>query len=75
MAAHLQCLGLRPGSRIALFSKNTAHWLMADLAIWMAGYVSVPLYPDPGGRHHPPDPRAQRSRSCCSSASSTAGTA
>ncbi len=45
MAAHLQGLGLPPGSRIALLSKNTAHWLMADFAIWMAGYVSVPLYP------------------------------
>ena len=45
MAAHLQSLGLAPGSRIALMSKNTAHWLMADWAIWMAGFVSVPLYP------------------------------
>lgn len=45
MAAHLQSLGLPPGSRIALLSKNTAHWLMSDFAIWMAGFVSVPLYP------------------------------
>jgi long-chain acyl-CoA synthetase len=45
MAAHLQSLGHPPGTRIALISKNTAHWLMADFAIWMAGYVSVPLYP------------------------------
>ncbi|HEX7375011.1 MAG TPA: AMP-binding protein, partial [Steroidobacteraceae bacterium] len=45
MAAHLQGLGLKPGSRIALLSKNTAWWLMADYAIWMAGYISVPLYP------------------------------
>ncbi|MBK6865909.1 MAG: AMP-binding protein [Ideonella sp.] len=45
MAAHLQSLGFAPGDRIALVSKNTAHWLMTDLAIWMAGYVSVPLYP------------------------------
>ena len=45
MAAHLQSLGLPPGSRIALISKNTAHWLMSDFAIWMAGFVSVPLYP------------------------------
>jgi len=45
MAAHLQSLGLPPGSRIALLSKNCAHWLIADFAIWMAGYVSVPLYP------------------------------
>ncbi|KNZ34115.1 MAG: AMP-binding acetyl-CoA synthetase [Methylibium sp. NZG] len=45
MAAHLKSLGHPPGTRIALLSKNTAHWLMADFAIWMAGYVSVPLYP------------------------------
>jgi long-chain acyl-CoA synthetase len=34
-----------PGSRIALLSKNCAHWLIADFAVWMAGLVSVPLYP------------------------------
>ncbi len=45
MAAHLQSLNLPAGSRIALLSKNTAHWLMGDFAIWMAGHVSVPLYP------------------------------
>ena len=45
MAAHLRSLGFPPGSRIALLSKNTAHWLLADFAIWMAGHVSVPLYP------------------------------
>ncbi len=45
MAAHLKSLGLEPGTRIAMLAKNTAHWLMADWAIWMAGHVSVPLYP------------------------------
>jgi long-chain acyl-CoA synthetase len=45
MAAHLKRQGLEPGSRIAILSKNTAWWLMADFAIWMAGGVSVPLYP------------------------------
>jgi long-chain acyl-CoA synthetase len=45
MAAHLKCLGLQRGDRIAIFSKNTAHWLMSDFAIWLAGGVSVPLYP------------------------------
>jgi long-chain acyl-CoA synthetase len=45
MAAHLQSLGLPPGSKIAMLSKNTAHWLMTDWAIWLAGFVSVPLYP------------------------------
>ena len=45
MAAHLKGLGYEPGSRIAILSKNCAHWLMCDFAIWMAGHVSVPLYP------------------------------
>ncbi len=45
MAAHLVSLGLPKPSQIALFSKNSAWWILADLAIWMAGHVSVPLYP------------------------------
>ena len=45
MAAHLKAQGFAPGARIALISKNTAQWLMADWAIWLAGFVSVPLYP------------------------------
>ena len=45
MATYLQAQGWEPGSRVAILSKNCAWWLMSDLAIWMAGYVSVPLYP------------------------------
>jgi len=45
MAAHLKSLGLEPGSHIGLISKNCAHFILADLAIWMAGHVSVALYP------------------------------
>jgi long-chain acyl-CoA synthetase len=45
MAAHLQAQGIVRGDRVALLSKNTAHWLMCDFAIWIAGGVSVPLYP------------------------------
>src|SRR5262245_28932701 len=45
VAAHLKSQGIGPGDRVALLSKNTAWWLMADWAIWMAGGVSVPLYP------------------------------
>ena len=45
MAGYLLSLGHPPGSRIAIWGKNTAHWIMADWAIWMAGHVSVPLYP------------------------------
>jgi len=46
MAAYLQSLGLPPKSNIALISKNCAHWIICDLAIMMAGHVSVPLYPN-----------------------------
>ncbi len=45
-AAWLRAQELEPGSRIAIISKNCAHWIIADLAIWMAGHVSVPLYPN-----------------------------
>ncbi|AZZ93350.1 AMP-binding acetyl-CoA synthetase [Hahella sp. KA22] len=45
MAAYLRSLGLPEDAKVAILSKNCAHWIMSDLAIWMAGYVSVPLYP------------------------------
>ena len=45
MAAHLRQLALPPASHIVIFAKNNAWWFLADLAIWMAGHVSVPLYP------------------------------
>lgn len=44
MAAYLQSLDLPARSSIAILGKNSAHWIIADLAIWMAGHVSVPLY-------------------------------
>ncbi len=37
-------MGLEKGDHIALISKNCAHWIIADLALMMGGYVSVPLY-------------------------------
>lgn len=45
MAAYLRSLNLPQGTNVALMSKNCAEWIIADLAIWMAGHVSVPLYP------------------------------
>ena len=49
MAAFLKAKGQAEGwpadAKVAILSKNCAWWLMTDLAIWMAGYVSVPLYP------------------------------
>ncbi|PCH79253.1 MAG: hypothetical protein COC02_08720 [Rhodospirillaceae bacterium] len=45
MAAYLKAEGIQAGDRVALVSKNCAEWIIADLAIWVAGGVSVPLYP------------------------------
>ncbi|MBC8074141.1 MAG: AMP-binding protein [Deltaproteobacteria bacterium] len=45
MAAHLRSLALPPASHIAIFAKNNAWWFLTDIAIWMSGHVSVPLFP------------------------------
>jgi long-chain acyl-CoA synthetase len=45
MAAHLQGRGFERGARIAILSKNCAHFFMAELAIWMAGYTTVAIFP------------------------------
>lgn len=45
MAAYLASLELPKGTRISIFSKNCAWWILADLAIWMSGHVTVPIYP------------------------------
>ncbi len=47
-ASALLKLGLTPGDRVAILSKNCAEWLIADVAISMAGLVSVPIYPTAG---------------------------
>lgn len=49
MATHLASLGLPRGSSIGLLGRNSAHWILTDLAIWLAGHVSVPLYPTLNG--------------------------
>jgi long-chain acyl-CoA synthetase len=45
MAAYLHAQGWEPGTRIAILSRNCAWWMLADLAIYMAGHVTVPVYP------------------------------
>jgi len=45
LAAALIAMNMPPRSRVSILSKNCAHWIMADFAIWMAGHISVPLYP------------------------------
>ena len=45
IATWLKAQDWEPGSRVAILSRNCAWWIMADLAIWMAGHVTVPIYP------------------------------
>ena len=45
VASYLQSVGMKKGDHVALVSKNCAEWIITDVAIWMAGGVSVPLYP------------------------------
>ena len=46
LATGLKSLGLPKGSHIGLMSKNCREWIIADLAIIMAGFVSVPFFPN-----------------------------
>lgn len=45
LATGLLSKGIKPGDHVALLSKNCAEWILTDLAIMMAGAVSIPLYP------------------------------
>ena len=49
MAAYLQAQNLKPGERVAILSKNCAHFIMAELAIWMAGGTTVAIFPTESG--------------------------
>ena len=44
IAKSLQDMGLTEGDRVGILSKNCAEWFIADLAIMMAGMISVPIY-------------------------------
>jgi len=45
IAAALATLGLNKGDKVAILAKNSAEWVIADVAIAMAGMISVPIYP------------------------------
>lgn len=45
IAQGLRSMGLQPGDKVALLSKNCVEWVLADLAMMMAGVISVPIYP------------------------------
>jgi long-chain acyl-CoA synthetase len=44
IATALKKLGIQKGDHVGIYSKNCYHWILADLAIMMAGAVSVPYY-------------------------------
>ena len=44
MVTALKQMGLQKGDHIGLLSKNCYHWILADIAISMGGFVSVPYY-------------------------------
>lgn len=48
LASELKLMDLPQGSHIAILSKNCAEWFITDLAIMMAGHVSVPIYATAG---------------------------
>lgn len=50
IASVISTMGLNPGDKIGIVSKNCYHWIIADLAIMMGGWVSVPFYPTLTGR-------------------------
>lgn len=50
IAQGLLAQGYSSGDRIGLFSKNCAQWFIADLAIMMAGMISVPIYATAGAK-------------------------
>ena len=45
IAKGFHSLGLKEGDHIAILSKNCAQWIIADIAIMMAGCISIPIYP------------------------------
>ena len=45
IASFLESRDYPPGSRIAIWSSNSKDWPIVDLAIMLAGHISVPIYP------------------------------
>lgn len=48
LVSALNELGIRPGERVALVSKNCAEWFICDLAMMLGDFVSVPIFPTAG---------------------------
>ncbi|HHF2851474.1 TPA: AMP-binding protein [Vibrio diabolicus] len=48
LVSALRSLGVQPGDKVALVSKNCAEWFICDLAMMLGDYVSVPIFPTAG---------------------------
>lgn len=48
LVSALRGLGIQPGDRVALASKNCAEWFICDLAMMLGSYISVPVFPTAG---------------------------
>ncbi|MCF7481314.1 AMP-binding protein [Vibrio sp. J1-1] len=48
LVSALHNLGVNPGDKVALISKNCAEWFICDLAMMLGDYVSVPIFPTAG---------------------------
>lgn len=48
LVSALRRLGIEPGDKVALISKNCAEWFITDLALMLGDYVSVPIFPTAG---------------------------
>lgn len=44
----LRDAGVVPGERVAIFSSNCAEWIVADFALMIGGYVSIPIFSTAG---------------------------
>jgi long-chain acyl-CoA synthetase len=45
VAAYLVDAGVEPGDRVAIFGTTRPEWVIVDLAVMLAGAVTVPVYP------------------------------
>ncbi|HEY2676827.1 MAG TPA: AMP-binding protein [Steroidobacteraceae bacterium] len=45
IAAYMRERGLQRGDRVAMLAKNSAHFIIAEMAIWIAGGTTVAIFP------------------------------
>ena len=50
ICSYIKSFNFPKNSKIAILSKNCAHWIITDLAIMMSGNISVPIYANVNGK-------------------------